>query len=84
MLPDPKDDTKDVVTFLDAAIAATSEEEAQQRGALAALHRVAGDRAMHRILPEDFLDLWEELGKQVQIPYDAALISGECSELYAV
>jgi hypothetical protein len=65
VLPDEKDNKKDVVVFLDASQAAGAEEEAQQAGALAALHSVAGDRAMHRILPQQYLAAWEWHGEQV-------------------
>jgi len=34
-------------------------------GALAALHSVAGERAMHRILPQQYLAAWEWHGGQV-------------------
>ena len=65
VLPDEKDDKKDLVVFLNAADAADTEEEAQQLGALAALHRVAGDRAWHRILPSNYLPVWEKHGQEV-------------------
>lgn len=56
--------------FLDATHAAASEEEVQQKGALAALHAVAGDRALHRILPQGFLGQWDWLSQQVRyLPY---------------
>ncbi|KAK9846310.1 hypothetical protein WJX81_001334 [Elliptochloris bilobata] len=66
VLPDGKDSEKDVVVFLDAAHAAGSEEEAAQRGAVAALARVAGERALHRVLPRAYRDLWQDLGAQAE------------------
>lgn len=68
VLPDGKDFKKDTVIFLDAAKAAASEEEAQQAAALAALHTVAGDRSMHRILPRQHLDDWAWYGVRVGPP----------------
>lgn len=65
VLPDGKDSARDVVVFLDAAHAAGSEEEAAQRGAVAALQRVAGERSLHRVLPPAYRDLWQALGVQV-------------------
>lgn len=65
MLPDEKDNQKDIVVFTDEAHATGAEEEALQLGALAALHRVAGDRAMHRILPAHYLPAWERHGQDV-------------------
>lgn len=73
MLPDEKDDKKDVVVFLNAADAAETEEDAQQLGALAALHQVAGDRSMHRILPTRYLPAWEKHGQEVCNPCLAAV-----------
>ena len=67
VLPDDKDNDKDIVVFLDAGHATATEEEAQQLGALAALHRLAGDRAMHRILPMQYLQIWEVFGQEVRI-----------------
>lgn len=70
VLPDEKDNDRDVVVFLDAALATETEDNAQQLGALAALHRVAGDRAMHRILPEQYLLTWEAYGREVMTPHE--------------
>ena len=65
VLPDSKDNQKDIVVFLEASQAAATEEEAQQVGALAALHHVGGERALHRILPQQYLPAWEWHGQQV-------------------
>jgi hypothetical protein len=54
VLPDPKlpGSDKDVIVWLDAAFACASEEEAGQRGALAALQAVAGERSLEYVLPQ--------------------------------
>jgi hypothetical protein len=55
VLPDLKKADADVVVFLDrAAPGCASAEEASERGAVAALHRVAGDRQLHLTLPRQF------------------------------
>ena len=54
VLPDEKHADRDIVVFLDEAQAAGTSEEAQERGAVAALARVAGNRNMQRVLPQDF------------------------------
>lgn len=66
VLPDGKDAARDVVVFLDAMHAGASEEEAAQRGAVAALQRVAGERSLHRVLPHAYRDLWQALGVQAR------------------
>lgn len=65
VLPDPKGGDKDTVVFLDDAQAAPSAEEAQERGAVAALARVAGHRNMQRVLPKPYQSAWEWCVKQV-------------------
>lgn len=60
-----KDNEKDIVVFLAASAAAEAEDEALQLGALAALHRVAGDRAMHRVLPHAYTPAWERFSQEV-------------------
>jgi hypothetical protein len=54
ILPDPKlpGSDKDVVVWLDASFACGSEEEAGQRGAVAALQHVAGERSLDYVLPQ--------------------------------
>lgn len=54
VLPDPKlpGSDKDVIVWLDASFACASEEEAGQRGALAALQAVAGERSLEYVLPQ--------------------------------
>lgn len=59
MLPDPKGGDKDTVVFLDDVQAAPSPEEAQERGAVAALARVAGHRNMQRLLPKAYSSAWD-------------------------
>ena len=65
VLADPKDRDKDVVVFLETAHQIANIEEAGQRLAVTALHRVNGDRALHRVLPEQYRSLWHQLGEQV-------------------
>ena len=52
--------------FLDEAQAAPTPEEAQERGAVAALARVAGHRNMQRVLPAAYQSAWEWCVKQVR------------------
>jgi len=68
VLPDGKEGTRDIVAFLGSEHAAPSEEEAGQRGAVAALQRVAGERALHRVLPQRYRELWQALGAQARRP----------------
>lgn len=65
MLPDRVRPDADTVIWLPEDHAASSEEAAEQAGAVAALHQLAGDRAFHRILPPEYRDLWEALGTEV-------------------
>lgn len=65
VLRDPKDRDKDIVVFLAAEHHSNSKEEAEQRVAVTALHRVAGDRALHRVLPLTYRPLWQDLGVKV-------------------
>ena len=58
VLPDDKNADKDIVVFLNEAQAAGTSEEAQGRGAVAALARVAGNRNMQRVLPQPFQAAW--------------------------
>lgn len=62
VLPHERQSEKDIVVFLQDKYAATDEEDAKQRGAVAALHRIAGDRALERVLPGQYRTLWQELG----------------------
>ena len=66
VLADPKDRDKDVVAFLAAEHQCSSQEESGQRVAVTALHRVAGERALHRVLPEMYRPLWHQLGEHVR------------------
>eukprot|EP00887_Chlorella_sp_A99_P002300 scaffold10.g2300.t1 len=61
VLPDARTSDKDVVVFLEPEQAAPSEEEATQTAAVAALHRVAGDRRMDSLLPPQYLPIWRAL-----------------------
>jgi len=51
VLPDAKRSENDIVVFLDDRFAASDPSEAEQHGAVQALHRVAGDRQLHLLLP---------------------------------
>ncbi|GIL84569.1 hypothetical protein Vretifemale_13233, partial [Volvox reticuliferus] len=64
VLPDEKRREDDIVVLLDEKYGAEDEQQARERGAVAALHRVQGDRALERILPKEFVSMWTELGEQ--------------------
>lgn len=66
VLPDLKDSNSDHIVWLSPGQACEAEEAAQNYGALAALHGVAGDRALHRILPSAYSDRWEWLNTEVK------------------
>lgn len=66
VLPHPRQADADAILFLPEEAAAATEEEAAQRGAVVGLHRLAGDRALHSLLPEQYRGLWKELGIKVQ------------------
>lgn len=79
VLPDPKGGDKDTVVFLEEAQAAPTAEEAQERGAVAALARVAGHRNMQRLLPKAYQTAWEWCVKQVgQLDMFAGVIVSFC------
>lgn len=61
VLHDPKNKDKTMVFFLDRETPADTKEEACQNCAVVGLHRVAGDRAMHRVLPKPYIPMWESL-----------------------
>jgi len=67
VLADPKDREKDVVVFLASEHQCSSQEETGQRVAVTALHKIAGDRALHRVLPEMYRALWDNLGEHVSL-----------------
>jgi hypothetical protein len=54
------------VLWLDKDCAAGSEEEAMQRGAVAALVAVAGQRNYDYLLPQRYKPLWGELQTKVR------------------
>ena len=66
MLPDTKRPDADTVIWLSEEHAAPDAEAAEQRGAVAALQQMAGDRTFHRILPPEYRPLWEALGEEVR------------------
>lgn len=47
--------------FLDSKEACASENEAQQKAAVLALHEIAGNRALERTLPPPYVGLWKSL-----------------------
>lgn len=61
VLPHPKRSDNDIVVFLDSKYACASEQEAQQRAAVVALHKIAGNRSLERTLPPSYVDLWKSL-----------------------
>eukprot|EP00883_Tetradesmus_obliquus_P006330 jgi/Sobl393_1/16814/SZX72388.1 len=73
VLPDPKHpgSDKDLVLWLDKDCAAACEEEAQQRGAVAALVAVAGQRSYDYLLPARYKPLWGELVTKAQTRAEA-------------
>ena len=77
VLPDDKNADKDIVVFLEEAQAAGTSEEAQERGAVAALARVAGNRNMQRVLPQAFQAAWTWCVQQVSKP-SALLLLFSC------
>ena len=64
VLPHPKRSEDDVVLFLDRKDAASSEDEAQQRAAVLALHRIAGNLSLERTLPPSYVPLWNALNSK--------------------
>eukprot|EP00803_Ostreobium_quekettii_P004271 evm.model.scf_905.2 EVM.evm.TU.scf_905.2 scf_905:10452-23846(+) len=64
VLPDEKYANKDIVVHLPKEFAADSEQEAAQYAATAALHHVAGDRALDRVLPPDYVAIWNDCAKR--------------------
>ncbi len=67
VLADPKDREQDIVVFLAAEHQCSSQEETGQRTAVTALHRVAGERALHRVLPEMYRPMWKHLSEKVSL-----------------
>ncbi|KAK9866236.1 hypothetical protein WJX84_005972 [Apatococcus fuscideae] len=67
VLADPRDHDRDVVAFLDRNQPADQdEEEAGQLAAITMLHKVAGDRSLHRVIPASYQPLWQQLSKQAE------------------
>jgi ATP-dependent RNA helicase DHX57 len=67
VLPDAKKSENDVVVFLDQENACDCEQEAQQRAAVAALHRIAGNRSLERTLPPQYVKMWKALGEKAKV-----------------
>ena len=72
VLPDAKKSENDVVVFLDQTSACECEQEAQQRAAVAALHRIAGNRSLERTLPPQYVEMWKALGERAKVREDRA------------
>eukprot|EP00775_Hariotina_reticulata_P004412 gene4412-4665_t len=68
VLPDPKHpgSDKDVVVWLEGCHAAEGEEEACQRGAVAALVAVAGECSYDYVLPQRYRPLWTQIKHQAK------------------
>jgi hypothetical protein len=56
---------RDLIVWLDSSLSARDAEEAAQRGAVAALHAVQGDRALDYVLPSRYRVVWRELCEKV-------------------
>ena len=67
VMADPKDRDEDIVVFLAVEHQCSSQEETGQRTAVTALHRIAGERALHRVLPEMYRPMWKQLGEKVNL-----------------
>jgi hypothetical protein len=61
VLPDLKRSENDVVVFLDEQFSTSDLGEVEQYGAVASLHRVAGDRQLHMLLPPQYKQLWLDI-----------------------
>ena len=61
VMRDPKNDDKSIVCFVDRDAPCATKEDAIQAAAVVGLHRVAGERALHRVLPKEYLPLWDAL-----------------------
>ena len=51
----------DIVAFTPKGVTCESAAEAEQAAAVVGLHAVAGDRALHRVLPPAYTQLWDDL-----------------------
>ena len=72
VLPHPKKSDEDIVVFLSTKHASKTESEAQQRAAVLALHKIAGNRAFERTLPPMYVELWKELVEKQKIHLERA------------
>mmetsp|Transcript_1959 Transcript_1959/g.4604 ORF Transcript_1959/g.4604 Transcript_1959/m.4604 type:complete len:378 (-) Transcript_1959:495-1628(-) len=79
-LPDPKRSEKDLVAFLRDSDSAADATDAAQRAAVTMLHRVQGDRALERVLPREYVSLWEELSRASQQRAEAAAAKEAANE----
>lgn len=83
VLPHPKRPDKDTIMFLHDSLAADEEEEAMQRAAVMALHRLAGDRSMERVLPEGYVEQWRSHGEEAQKRGEAVKKAAKSQEIRA-
>lgn len=74
VLPDEKKSEKDIVVWLDGKYGAADAAEAEQRGAVAALHRLEGNRNLSYILPARYRELWSSLVKKAQEDRERSVI----------
>ena len=58
-----KRDADTVVAFTPRGRSYASAADAEQAAAVSGLHAVAGDRALHRVLPRQFREQWDSLGE---------------------
>ncbi len=64
VLPDKVHQDRDEIIFLEEAHAAEDDTSAQQRGAVAALARVARDLPLERVLPLEFRPLFTSISEE--------------------
>ena len=75
VLPDKdQQDDRDEVIFLGEMHAVDDDTAAQQRGAVAALARVARDLPLERVLPPEFRPLFTSIGEEVPCRFCPALL----------
>ena len=67
ILPDPKGHSdNDVIIKLSDTELAPDQQEAEQRAAVAALSRVQGDRALERVLPQQYVSQWNTRNQEAK------------------
>ena len=78
VIPDKYKPDKDVVVFCDDVC--VSKDEAQQRGAVAALARVANNLPLHRLLPNEYKQVFSDLEKKESLKIKNAKLLEEDKE----